>query len=96
MAKVDGISDGNIAKANWLLEPIREPMHKYLYLAIASALLSWGADVIRSLSAASFVTRSIITRLSQAGELATPGSIFSALRSFLYEMKLSNIVQNPS
>jgi len=94
MAKVDGISDGNVVKVNWLLEPIREPIHKYLYFAIASALLSWGAGVIKSLSAASFATRSVIARLSQAGEAATPENILSTLRSFLDEMKLSNIIQN--
>lgn len=94
MAKVDGISDGNVVKVNWLLEPIREPMHKYLYFAIASALLSWGAGVTRSFSAASFATRSVIARLSQAGKAATPENILSTLRSFLDEMKLSNIIQN--
>ncbi|MCS7136418.1 MAG: NAD(P)H-hydrate epimerase [Nitrososphaerota archaeon] len=96
IAEIDGISDGNAVKANWLLEPIRDPVCRYLYFAIASALLSWGTSAIRSLSAASFVARSVTAKLSQTGKTATPENVLSALMTLLNEMKLSYVLQNRS
>ncbi|MEM2910661.1 MAG: NAD(P)H-hydrate epimerase [Nitrososphaerota archaeon] len=93
MAEVDGISDGTLTKANWLLEPIREPTQEYLYFAVASAFLSWGASAVRSLSAASFATRNVSTTLLRVGEAATPKNLIAGFRTLLDEMKLSGILR---
>ncbi|PUA31409.1 MAG: NAD(P)H-hydrate epimerase [Candidatus Terraquivivens tikiterensis] len=92
MADVDGISDGEVTKINWFPEPTREPTHRYLYLAVASAFLSWGVSAVRSLSAASFATRSVIARLLRAKEEATPKGMLEVFRKLLEEMKLSSIL----
>ncbi len=94
MAEVDGIADGDVVKVNWLLEPIREPVYRYLYFAITSAFLSWGASALRSLSAASFATRSVIAKLLQAGDIVTPENVFTTFRALLNEMKLLGVFQN--
>lgn len=96
IAKIDGISDGNVVKVNWLLESIRELLYRYLYFAIASTFLSWGVNAVRSLSAASFATRSVVAKLLQAGDTITSDNVFKAFRTLLDEMKLSSILQDRS